>query len=75
MLSVEQSEEVVMETVMSAGKSVAKRVEGRRWGKALHYIAVFLNEQWKRETIEWERLEISSIKLEIPREHFMQEWA
>ena len=26
----------------------------------------------KRKTIEWERLEISSIKLEIPREHFMQ---
>jgi len=45
MLSVEQSEELVMETVMSAGKSVAKRVEGRRRGKALHYISVFLNEQ------------------------------
>ena len=29
--------------------------------------------QWK--TIEWERLEISSRKLEIPREHFMQRWA
>ena len=28
--------------------------------------------QWK--TIEWERLEISSRKLEIPREHFMQRW-
>ena len=27
------------------------------------------------ETIEWERLESSSIKLEIPREHFMQRWA
>ena len=27
------------------------------------------------ETVEWERLEISSIKLEIPREHFMQRWA
>ena len=28
----------------------------------------------KRKTIEWERLEISSRKLEIPREHFMQRW-
>ena len=28
---------------------------------------------WK--TTEWERQEISSIKLEIPREHFMQRWA
>ena len=26
----------------------------------------------ERKTIEWERLEISSIKLEIPREHSMQ---
>ena len=25
----------------------------------------------QRKTIEWERLEISSRKLEIPREHFM----
>ena len=26
------------------------------------------------KTIEWERLEISSRKFEIPREHFMQRW-
>ena len=33
----------------------------------------FLSVQCKEieETIEWERLEISSRKLEIPREHFM----
>ena len=37
----------------------------------------FLSDQCKKieETIEWERLEISSRKLEIPREHFMQRWA
>ena len=28
-----------------------------------------------RRTIEWEKLEISSRKLEIPKEHFMQRWA
>ena len=28
--------------------------------------------QRNRRIIEWERLEISSRKLEIPREHFMQ---
>ena len=28
-----------------------------------------------RKTIEWERLEISSRKLEIPTEYFMQRWA
>ena len=34
----------------------------------------FLTDQCKelRKTTEWERLEISSRKLEIPREHFMQ---
>ena len=31
----------------------------------------FLSDQ----TTEWETLEISSRKLEIPREHFMQRWA
>ena len=36
----------------------------------------FLSDQYKeiKETIEWERLEISSRKLEISREHFMQRW-
>ena len=36
----------------------------------------FLNDQCKEigENKEWERLEISSRKLEIPREHFMQRW-
>ena len=37
----------------------------------------FLSDQWKeiRKTIQWEELEISSRKLEIPREYFMQRWA
>ena len=30
------------------------------------------NAKKKRKTTEWERLEILSRKLEIPREHFMQ---
>ena len=29
----------------------------------------------KGKTTDWERLEISSRKLEIPKEHFMQRWA
>ena len=34
---------------------------------------VFLSEQCKEiETTEWDRLETSSIKLEIPMENFMQ---
>ena len=37
----------------------------------------FLSDQCKKieETTEWGRLEISSRKLEIPREHFTQRWA
>ena len=37
----------------------------------------FLSDQGKEteETIEWEKLEISSRKLEIQREHFMQRWS
>ena len=37
----------------------------------------FLSDQCKEieEKTEWERLETSSRKLEIPREHFMQRWA
>ena len=37
----------------------------------------FLHDQCKEKekTIEWERLEISPRKLEIPREYFMQRWA
>ena len=37
----------------------------------------FLSNQCKkqRKTIEWERLEITSRKLETIREHFMQTWA
>ena len=31
-----------------------------------------INAKKQRKTIEWKRLEISSRKLEIPREHFMQ---
>ena len=36
-------------------------------------ISSVINAKIQRKTIEWERLEISSRKLEIPREHFMQD--
>ena len=35
-------------------------------------IPIVINAKKQRKTIEWERLEISSRKLELPREHFMQ---
>ena len=33
-----------------------------------------INEKKERKTIEWERLEISSRKLEIPRRDFIERW-
>ena len=33
-----------------------------------------INAKKQRKTTEWERLEISSRKLEIPGEYFMQRW-
>ena len=33
-----------------------------------------INAKKQRKTTEWEILEISSKKLEIPGEHFMQRW-
>ena len=37
----------------------------------------FLRDKAKkyRKTVEWEKLELSSRKFEMPREHFMQTWA
>ena len=34
-----------------------------------------INAKKERKTTEWERLEISSGKLDTPREHFVQRWA
>ena len=34
-----------------------------------------INAKKQKKTIEWERLAISSRKLEIPKEIFMQKWA
>ena len=34
-----------------------------------------INAKKERKIIAWERLEVSSRKLEIPKEYFMQTWA
>ena len=65
-----------------------RREKQRRKGKKKHLNAefqriarrdkkAFLSDQCKEieEKTEWEQLEISSRKLEVPREHFMQRWA
>ena len=37
-------------------------------------LSLVISTKKQRKTIEWERLEMSSRKLKIPREHFMQRW-
>ena len=73
------------------GKTAEKRREAKGKGEKERYTHMkaefqriakinnkaFLSEHCKekRKTIEWERLEISTRKLEISREHFMQRGA
>ena len=51
------------------GKTYSLNAEFQRIAR--RYKKAYLSEQCK-ETVGWERLEISSRKLEIPRENFMQ---
>ena len=50
-------------------------VEFKRIGRRDKKPSLVINAKKQRKIIEWERLEISSRKLEIPREHFLQRWA
>ena len=53
------------------------QVNGEFQRRARRDKKAFLSDQCKKieERVEWEKIEISSRKLEIPREHFMQKWA
>ena len=46
----------------------------KEWQEEIGKPSSVINAKKERKTTEWERLEISSRKLEIPREHFMQRW-
>ena len=48
--------------------------ESKQQGE-IRKLSSVINAKKQRKTIEWERLEISPSKLEIPREHSMQRWA
>src|SRR5574341_215840 len=60
-----------------------RREEGSGWGTHVYlwriHFDIWQNQynivKLKKKRIEWERLDISSRKLQIPREHFMQRWA
>ena len=49
--------------------------EFQRIAREIRKTSSVTNAKKQRKTIESERLEISSRKLEIPREHFIQRWA
>ena len=49
--------------------------EFQRIGGEIRKPCSVISEKKQRKTIEWERLEISSRKLDIPRENLMQRWA
>ena len=49
--------------------------EFQRIAREIRKPSSVINAKKVEKTIEWERLEISSRKLEIPRENFMQRWA
>ena len=50
-------------------------VEFQRIARRDKKLSSVINAKKQRKTIDWERLEISSRKLDIPRENFMQRWA
>ena len=49
--------------------------EFQRTAREIRNPSSVINAKKWRETREWEGIEISSRKLEIPREYFMQRWA
>ena len=49
--------------------------EFQRIARRIRKPSSVINAKKWRKTIEWERLEIASRKLEIPRDHVMQRWA
>ena len=49
--------------------------EFQRIAREIRKSSSAINAKKQRKTIEWERLELSSRKLEISGEHFIQRWA
>ena len=52
-----------------------RNAEFQRIRDEIRKTSLAINAKKQRKRTEWVRLEISSRKLEIPREHFMQRWA
>ena len=49
--------------------------EFQRIAKRDKKASLVINAKKYKKTVKWERLDISSRKLEIPREHFIERWA
>ena len=87
MEKMQKSKLAVWETLQIAVKRRDAKSKGEK-ERYKHLYAEFQRIAWREkkallsdqlkeieETTEWERLEISSRKLEIPRKHFIQRWA
>ena len=76
----EEALQIAEERRQAKGKGEKERythLNAESQGIARRDMKAFLSDQFKQteKTIEWEKLEISSRKLDIPREHFIQRWA
>ena len=76
--------EEVLQTAMKRREAKVKgekkrythvNVEFQRMQGKIRKISSVINAKKYRKTIEWERLEISSRNLEIPKDHYMKRWA
>ena len=71
--------QIAMKTreVKSQGEKARYKHLNAEFQKIARDKKAFFSNQCKEieERTEWERLEISSRKLEMPREHFMHRWA
>ena len=76
----DESLEIAMKRREVKGKREKERYthlmqSSKEYQGEIRKISSAVNAKKKGKTTEWERLEISSRQLEIPREHFMQRWA
>ena len=69
----QKSKTAVGEALQIAVKS--REVKSSKEQQEIRKPSSVINAKKQRKIIEWERVEMSSRKLEIPTERFMQRWA
>ena len=71
--------EEVLKTAMKEAKDRGEKERymehSKEWQGEIRKLSSVNNAKKERKTIKWERLEISSRRIEIPRKYFIQRWA